>query len=385
MPSRLVAAEPYPWPYDGNLRADNTAMMIIDMQTDFCGIGGYVDGMGYDLSLTRAPIEPIKALLAAMRRAGFHIIHTREGHRPDLSDLAENKRWRSRRIGAGIGDLGPCGRILVRGEPGWEIISDLAPLSGEPIIDKPGKGSFCATDLELMLRLRGIANLVLTGITTDGGYAEMMIAEARALVLIPDELKSEDAAPLVCAGITTFNALRNAGRAGDTVAIQGIGGLGHLGVQFARKMGFRTVAIGGGPDKEHLANKLGAHIYVDAKAEDAAAALQKLGGAQVILATAPSGSAIGSLLPGLAVRGKLVAVGVSEDPIPLNGVPLIFGGRSVVGSLTGRAIETQDTLDFSVLADVRPIIETLPLAKAEEAYRRMMEGKARFRMVLTMT
>jgi propanol-preferring alcohol dehydrogenase len=228
-------------------------------------------------------------------------------------------------------------------------------------------------------------NPIMTGITTDGGYAEMMIAEARALVLIPDELKSEDAAPLVCAGVTTFNALRNAGRAGDTVAIQGIGGLGHLGVQFARKMGFRTVAIGGGPDKAHLANKLGAHIYVDAKAEDAAAALQKLGGAQVILATAPSGAAIGSLLPGLAVRGKLVAVGVSEDPIPLNGVPLIFGGRSVVGSLTGRAIETQDTLDFSVLTDVRPIIETLPLAKAEEAYKRMMEGKARFRMVLTMT
>lgn len=228
-------------------------------------------------------------------------------------------------------------------------------------------------------------NPIMTGITTDGGYAEVMIAEARALALIPDELKSEDAAPLVCAGITTFNALRNAGRAGNTVAIQGIGGLGHLGVQFARKMGFRTVAIGGGPDKEHLATKLGAHVYIDAKAGDAAAELQKLGGADVILATAPSGSAIGSLLPGLAVRGTLVAVGVSDDAIPLNGVPLIFGGRSVVGSLTGRAIETQDTLDFSVLADVRPIIETLPLSKAEEAYKRMMEGKARFRMVLTMT
>jgi propanol-preferring alcohol dehydrogenase len=228
-------------------------------------------------------------------------------------------------------------------------------------------------------------NPIMTGITTDGGYAEMMIAEARALALIPDELKSEDAAPLVCAGITTFNALRNAGRAGDTVAIQGIGGLGHLGVQFARRMGFRTVAIGGGPDKEHLANRLGAHVYIDAKAEDAAAALQKLGGADVILATAPSGSAIASLLPGLAPRGQLVVVGVSDDAIPLNGVPLIFGGRSVVGSLTGRAIETQDTLDFSVLAEVRPMIETLPLAKAEEAYKRMMEGKARFRMVLTMT
>lgn len=228
-------------------------------------------------------------------------------------------------------------------------------------------------------------NPIMTGITSDGGYAEVMIAEARALALIPDELKSEEAAPLVCAGITTFNALRNTGRAGDTVAIQGIGGLGHLGVQFARKMGFRTVAIGGGPDKEPLAKKLGAHDFIDAKAQDVAAALQKLGGADVILATAPSGSAIGGLLPGLAARGKLVVVGVSDDAIPLNGIPLIFGGRSVHGSLTGRAIETQDALDFSVLAEVRPMIETLPLAKAEEAYKRMMAGKARFRMVLTMT
>jgi alcohol dehydrogenase, propanol-preferring len=228
-------------------------------------------------------------------------------------------------------------------------------------------------------------NPIVTGITSDGGYAEMMIAEARALALIPDALESAEAAPLVCAGITTFNALRNAARAGDTVAIQGIGGLGHLGVQFARKMGLRTVAIGGGPDKGQLAKKLGAHVYIDAKAEDAAAALQNLGGADVILATAPSGSAIGSLLPGLAVRGRLVVVGVSDDAIPINGLPLIFGGRSVLGSLTGRAIETQDTLDFSVLADVRPMIETLPLAKAEEAYKRMMAGKARFRMVLTMS
>jgi alcohol dehydrogenase, propanol-preferring len=227
-------------------------------------------------------------------------------------------------------------------------------------------------------------NPIMTGITSDGGYAEMMIAEARALALIPEELKSEDAAPLVCAGITTFNALRNAGRANDTVAIQGLGGLGHLGVQYAKKMGFRTVAIGFGPDKEHLAPKLGAHVYIDAKSEDAGAALQKLGGADVILATAPSGAAIATLLPGLKVRGKLVVVGVSGDPIPINGGPLIFGGRSVIGSLTGRAIETQDTLDFSVLTDVRPMIETLPLAKAEEAYRRMMSSEARFRMVLKM-
>src|SRR5713226_4359903 len=226
-------------------------------------------------------------------------------------------------------------------------------------------------------------NPVMSGVTVDGGYAEVMIAEARGIASVPDELNSAEAAPLLCAGITTYNALRNAGlRGGDLVAVQGIGGLGHLGVQFARHMGFRTVAIGRGRDKEKLAKDLGAHVYIDTATEDAAAALQRMGGARAILATAPSGDAMGPLVSGLAVRGKLIVVGVPLDPMQLSAFPLVFGGRSIYGSLAGTAIDTEDALAFSVLENIRPMIETLPLEQAAEAYNRMMQGKARFRVVL---
>jgi len=228
-------------------------------------------------------------------------------------------------------------------------------------------------------------NQPVSGVASDGGYAEVMIADAHALAAVPDALASAEAAPLLCAGLTTYNAIRNApARTGDLVAIQGIGGLGHLGVQFANRMGFRVAALGTGADKEELARTLGAHHYIDTQREDPAAALQALGGAKVILATAPSGKAMSRLIGGLRARGRMVVVGVGTDLIEVNPAELVFGSRSLEGALTGSPIDAEETLAFSLLAGVRPRIETMPLEAAAEAYGKMMRGEARFRMVLVM-
>ena len=224
----------------------------------------------------------------------------------------------------------------------------------------------------------------IPGISYDGGYAEYMLAPFEALALVPEELKSADAAPLLCAGITTFNALRHSGaRAGDLVAILGVGGLGHLGVQFAAKMGFKTVAIARGADKGPLAKKLGAHIYIDSTTQNAAQELSKLGGARVILATVTDAKSMSSVVAGLGIDGKLLVVGASGEAIEVAPMMLIGGRRSIAGWPSGTAPDSEDTMKFSVQADVRPMIETFPLAKAAEAYQHMMSGKARFRVMLT--
>ena len=222
------------------------------------------------------------------------------------------------------------------------------------------------------------------GISYDGGYADYMIAPTEALAIIPDELSATDAAPLMCAGITTYNALRNSGaRVGDVVAILGIGGLGHLGVQFAAKMGFRTIAIARGKDEEELVKKLGARQYIDNRSQNAVEELNKLGGAKVILATVPSGKAMSEILGGLAVNGKLVVIGASDEPIQVPTSLMILGRRSLIGWPAGTSIDSQDTLSFSVLSGVRSMNENFPLERAAEAYDHMMSGKARFRCVLT--
>jgi D-arabinose 1-dehydrogenase-like Zn-dependent alcohol dehydrogenase len=228
-------------------------------------------------------------------------------------------------------------------------------------------------------------NEKITGISFDGGYGEYTIVPAEAVASIPDSLSAEEAAPLLCAGITVFNSMRNSGtRAGDLVAVQGIGGLGHLGVQFARQMGFQTVAIGRGSDKESLAKKLGAHAYIDAGSTDAADELKKLGGARLILATAPDAKSISGIVGGLAGNGKLLVVGVPFEPISLSVMQIVGRKNAIQGWPSGSSIDSEDTLRFSALSGVRPMIEKYPLSKVNEAFEQMSSGRVRFRVVLTM-
>ena len=232
---------------------------------------------------------------------------------------------------------------------------------------------------------RNCQNLKVPGISYDGGYEQYMVAPVEALVAMPESLGAAEAAPLLCAGITTYNALRHSGAMpGDLVAVQGIGGLGHLGIQFANKFGYKVAAIGRGPENAALAKKLGANVYIDSKATNAAEVLQNMGGAQVILATAPSSKAMSELIDGLGPNGKLVVIGATFDPIEVTPIQLITGSKTIQGWAAGTAADSEDTLRFAELTGVRPMIETYPLEKAAEAYARMMSGNAQFRVVLTM-
>ena len=277
--------------------------------------------------------------------------------------------------------------------PGHEIagvIDDVgAEVSGWKKGDRVGVGWHGGQDGTCLACRRGdfinCASAIVCGISYDGGYQEFMIAPVEALAHMPESLDVAEAAPLMCAGITTFNALRHSGAGpSDLVAIQGIGGLGHLGIQFAKKFGYRVAAIGRGPDNAALAKKLGSDIYIDSAATDAAAELKKLGGASVILATAPSGKAMSSLVGGLGPNGSLVVIGVAADPIEVSTADLVLAKRRIQGWPSGTAADSEDTLRFAEMTGVRPMIEKYPLAKAAEAYDRMMSGKAEFRVVLTM-
>ena len=276
--------------------------------------------------------------------------------------------------------------------PGHEIAGEVAALGdgvkGWEIGQRVGVGWFGGNCGYCRQCRRGdlinCANMEIPGITIDGGYADYVLVKANAMASIPDDLSDEDAAPLLCAGITTYNALRHSGaHAGDLVAILGVGGLGHLGVQFAAKLGFDTVAIARGTDKQELALELGARHYIDSTAQDPAAELSKLGGAKVILSTITNAAAMTAVLGGLGVRGKLVIVGASMEPMQFPPAMLIGGDKAIAGHASGHSGDSEDTLDFSVLSGVRPMIETVPLEQAQDAYERMMSGDARFRMVLT--
>jgi len=343
------------------------------------------------MATTRLAVAPMKAAQIPKPGADFQIVE-REIPKPGAGEV----RIKVQACGVCHSDMftkeGAWPGIQYPRVPGHEvagIIDELgAGVSGWKEGQRAGVGWHGGHDGTCLQCRRGdfgnCRNLKIAGISYDGGYQQYMLAPVEALTAIPESLSDVEAAPLLCAGITTYNALRHSGAVpGDLVAVLGIGGLGHLGIQFANKFGYKVAAIGRGAENEALAKKLGASVYIDNKMTNAAEALQKLGGAQVILATAPSSKAMSEVLNGLGPNGKLLVVGATMDPIDVTPVQLITGSRSIQGWASGTPTDAEDTLNFSVLTGVRPMIETYPLEKAADAYARMMSGKAQFRVVLT--
>ena len=344
------------------------------------------------MATTKVGIDPMKAAQIPKAGADFQIVE-REIPTPDTRQV----RIKVQACGVCHSDVltkdGFWPGIQYPRVPGHEVVG---------IIDEPGAGVSEWTKGQRVGvgwhgghdgtctacrrgDFRNCQNLKIAGISYDGGYQQHMVAPVEALVAIPESLDAAEAAPLLCAGITTFNALRHSGALpGDLVAVQGIGGLGHLGIQFANKFGYKVAAIGRGSENAALAKKLGATVYIDSQATNAAEALQKLGGAQVILATAPSSKAMSELIDGLGPNGKLMVVGAAFDPIEVTPIQLISGSRTIQGWASGTPADSEDTLRFAELTGVRPMIETYPLEKAGEAYERMISGNAQFRVVLTM-
>jgi D-arabinose 1-dehydrogenase-like Zn-dependent alcohol dehydrogenase len=344
------------------------------------------------MATTRIAIAPMKAAQVPRPGADFEIVE-REIPKPGVGQV----RIKVQACGVCHSDVltkeGQWPGIQYPRVPGHEIAGKIdelgAGVSEWSVGQRVGVGWHGGQDNTCPSCRRGdfrnCRNLKIPGISYDGGYQQYMLAPIEALVSIPETLSDIDAAPLLCAGITTYNSLRHSGALpGDLVAVQGVGGLGHLGIQFANKFGYKVAAVGRGAETAALAKKLGATVYIDSQATNAAQELQKLGGAQVILATAPSSKAMSELFDGLGPNGKLIVIGVTFEPLEITPVQLISGSRNIQGWAAGTAADSQDTLRFAELTGVRPMIETYPLERAGEAYARMLSGKAEFRVVLTM-
>ncbi|MBV8860182.1 MAG: alcohol dehydrogenase catalytic domain-containing protein [Acidobacteria bacterium] len=344
------------------------------------------------MATTEAAVAPMKVAQVPAPGADFQIVE-REIPKPGAGQV----RIKVQACGVCHSDVltkeGGLPGIEYPRVPGHEVVGRIdevgAGVSGWAEGQRVGVGWHGGHDGTCLSCRRGdfinCRNQKIAGISYDGGYQEYMVAPVEALAAVPESLSDAEAAPLLCAGITTFNALRHSGASpGDLVAVQGVGGLGHLGIQFANRFGYRVAAVGRGPENEALAKKLGAHVYIDSRATSAAEELQKLGGAKVILATAPNSKAISSLIDGLGPNGKLLVVGADSEPVEVTPVQLIFGSRTIQGWASGTATDSEDTLRFAELTGVRPMIETYPLERAAEAYARMLSGDAQFRVVLTM-